>query len=393
MYVCQAPPGDSIKWPECQHSEHPMPVQAAPADHVRSDVPILELAPSSRQALGLPVLYGTANDRLAPQVRPSMVDVCRHLMTDEPQLAAILTQEAAELLEWMLLTHACEGQTHFQCPVCLTSHRTPMGHFNSLGHLSEVTRLIRASYGYASHELYTDPAVLYCIQVHGGIAEFHPVTNEYRYVRDTSYDTVTRSQDQLALLSRYPHWEHVIFGPKQEQFHGKAKCIFAAASSICWFLRNEGSCQPDYQALEKIMLPLSTLVPPDEACTIEMVGKTFFGLEPYETASPREIDGLEITPVVDLATLLLVQDSPCAAIAITFLDRCFALHFLQGSVWVLDPYGNYRTVGPSNMCSSWTQFSSTVEAMHYVRWICPTYPDSQGQPQPQRKTCQLLGYW
>ena len=222
-----------------------------------------------------------------------------------------------------------------------------------------------------------------------GFAEFHPVTNEYRYVCDNSYDTLARCQDQLRLLSRYPYWDHIFFGPKQEQFHSKAKGIFAAASSICWLLRNEGSCQPDYQALENIMLPLSTLVPPDEACTIENVGKTYFNLEPYETASPRETDGLDITPVVDLANLLLAQDSPSAAIAITLLDRCFALHYLHGSVWVLDPYGNYKTVGPSNMCSSWTQFSSTVEAMNYIRWICPSYPE----PQPQSMTCQLLGYW
>ena len=268
-----------------------------------------------------------------------------------------------------------------------------MGHFNSLGHLSEVTRLIRASYGYASYELYTDPAVLYCIQVHGGIAEFHPVTNEYRYVRDPSYDTVTRSLEQLALLSRYPHWEHVIFGPKQEQFHGKAECIFAAASFICWFMHNECNYQPDYQALEMIISPLSALVPPDQACTIEWVGKTFFDLEPFYTTSLRETDGLEILPVVDLATLLLDQDSPCVAIAITYMDRCFALHFPPGSVWVFDPYGNFKTIGPTHMCSSWTRFRNTVDAMHYVRWMCPTYPDCNGQPLPQRKNCQLIGYW
>ena len=144
-----------------------------------------------------------------------------------------------------------------------------MGHFTSLDHLGEVERIV-----HASRDLFTDPSVLYCYRVMGGTAEFHPVTNQYRLVFDPSYDTDSRKPEQFALLDRYP-WEHVIFGPKQERFHTKMECIFAVASSISWFMHDECNYQPDYRALEMIISPLTTLVPPDQACTVEWVG-TFF---------------------------------------------------------------------------------------------------------------------
>lgn len=122
---------------------------------------------------------------------------------------------------------------------------------------------------------------------------------------------------------------------------------------------------------------------------MEWVGGQIFELEVLTTTGTRHLDGLDSERVVDLPTTLLDQDSPSVAIALTYQDRCFALHFPPGNVWVFDPYGNYRTQGPALGCSSWTRFNNTVDAMEFLRWTCPPRPDDHGQ----LNCCQLVCYW
>ena len=159
-------------------------------------------------------------------------------MTGQLDLAVAMLQASAEHLEWMLFTHALDEDPFFQCPVCLTSYATQIGHFVSHEHLSEVARIV-----FAERDLFADTSVLYTCRILGGYAEFHPVTDQYRVLLDHNYDTTARMPRQLALLNRYS-WEHVIFGPHQERFHTQVECIYAVASSIFWLLHDPSTPSP-----------------------------------------------------------------------------------------------------------------------------------------------------
>ena len=175
---------------------------------------VLEHAPACRQVIGWPIRFGTASERLAPRREPVFEDVCLSLMTERLDLASTMLRAIAELLEWMFFTHAEEEDAEpFQCPVCLTSYESPIGHFASHEHLAEFARILDAG-----RDLFADPSVLYTSRIMGGFAEFHPVTNQYRVLLDQHYDTTTRMPRQLALLNRYP-WNQVIFGPSQDRCH------------------------------------------------------------------------------------------------------------------------------------------------------------------------------
>ena len=137
------------------------------------------------------------------------------------------------------------------------------------------------------------------------------------------------------------------------------------------------------------MAPLATLDLAEQSCSVEWVGEHIFQLDALTTTGTRLFDCLNFERVVDLATTLLAQGSPSVAIAMTYHDKCFALHFPPDCVWVFDPHGNYKTQGPAIGCSTWARFNNAVDAVEFLRWTCPPLPDDQ----ESQNDCQLVGYW